>query len=67
LSELVEQPGIDIVGPIPADVQLVQVFTAAIVDTSQRRGQARRLIEYLASERADTAIRRSGMARGVPA
>jgi molybdate transport system substrate-binding protein len=67
LSELIEQPGIDIVGPIPADVQLVQVFTAAIVDTSQRRGQAGRLIEYLASERADTAIRRSGMARAVPA
>jgi molybdate transport system substrate-binding protein len=63
LSELVEQPGIDIVGPLPAQVQLVQVFTAAIVDTSQRQGQAKRLIEFLTSDRADAAIGRAGMQR----
>jgi molybdate transport system substrate-binding protein len=66
LSELVEQPGIDIVGPLPAQVQLVQVFTAAIVDTSQRQGQARRLIEFLTSDRTDAAIRRAGMQRAHP-
>jgi molybdate transport system substrate-binding protein len=63
LSELVEQPGIDIVGPLPAEVQLVQIFTAAIVDTSQRTAQAKQLIEYLTSDRIDGAIRRSGMER----
>jgi molybdate transport system substrate-binding protein len=67
LSELVGQPGIDIVGSLPADVQLVQVFTAAIVDTSQRLEQARRLIEFLTSDRTDNAIRKSGMERAVPA
>lgn len=60
-SELVEQPGVDIVGILPPDVQLVQTFTAAIVDTSSRVVQARRLIDYLSAETAFDVIRKAGM------
>jgi molybdate transport system substrate-binding protein len=63
LSELVHQPGIDVVGPLPASAQLAQVFTAAIVNTSHRVEQAKRLIEFLASDRTEAAIKRSGMER----
>jgi molybdate transport system substrate-binding protein len=61
LSELVEQPGVDVVGPLPDTVQLVQVFTAAIVNTSHRVDQARQLIAFLTSDRTEAAIRKSGM------
>ena len=61
LSELVEQPGVDVVGPLPDTVQLVQVFTAAIVNTSHRVDQARQLIVFLTSDRSEAAIRKSGM------
>ncbi|MCJ2046673.1 substrate-binding domain-containing protein [Methylobacterium sp. J-078] len=61
VSELVGQPGIELVGPLPDAVQLVQVFTAAIVDTAHRIAEARRLIAFLASPRAAAAIRRFGM------
>jgi molybdate transport system substrate-binding protein len=61
VSELVGQPGIELVGPLPDAVQLVQVFTAAIVDTAHRIAEARRLIAFLASSRAAAAIRRFGM------
>jgi molybdate transport system substrate-binding protein len=61
VSELVDQTGIEPVGELPGDVQLIQMFTAAIVNTSRRSEQARRLIEFLTSEVSAAAIRASGM------
>jgi molybdate transport system substrate-binding protein len=61
VSEQVNQPGIEVVGPLPDEVQLVQIFTAAIVKTAQNPDRAKRLIEYLASDRTTTAIKNSGM------
>jgi molybdate transport system substrate-binding protein len=61
VSELVNQPGIEIVGPLPDDVQLVQVFTAAIVGTSRSSEQAKQFIDYLSSDQSTTAIKNSGM------
>ncbi len=57
LSELVGQPGED----VPASVQLVQIFTAAMVKASHRTEQARRLIAFLASNATEAAIKKSGM------
>jgi molybdate transport system substrate-binding protein len=61
VSELVNQPGIEIVGPLPDEVQLVQIFTAAIVGTSRSSERAKQFIDYLASDQSTTAIRNSGM------
>jgi molybdate transport system substrate-binding protein len=61
VSELVNQPGIEIVGPLPDEVQLVQIFTAAIVGTSRSSEQAKQFIDYLASDQSTPAIRNSGM------
>ena len=61
VSELVNQPGIELLGALPDDVQLVQVFTAAITGTTQHSEQAKRLIEFLASGQTTAAIRNSGM------
>jgi len=61
VSELVDQTGIEPVGALPDEVQLIQMFTAAVVNTSRRVEQGRRLIEFLTSAKAAMAIRNSGM------
>ena len=61
VSELVNQPGIEIVGALPDDVQLVQIFTASIVKTARNPEQAKKLIEFLASDKSTAAIKTSGM------
>jgi molybdate transport system substrate-binding protein len=61
VSELVNQPGIEPVGALPDEVQLVQTFTAAIVGTAHHSEQAKRLIEFLVSDQTTTAIKNSGM------
>jgi molybdate transport system substrate-binding protein len=61
VSELVNVPGIAYAGRLPDEVQLLQVFAAAIVAGSARRGEAKRLIEFLASGQAAAAIEKSGM------
>jgi molybdate transport system substrate-binding protein len=60
-SELVREPGLDFLGSIPAELQLVQTFCAAIVAGSNEVEAARRLIGFLASGRAAAAIRENGM------
>jgi molybdate transport system substrate-binding protein len=61
VSEQVNQPGIEVVGPLPDEVQLVQIFTAAIVNTAQDSEHAKRLIEFLESNQTTAVIRNSGM------
>ncbi|MBR0872964.1 substrate-binding domain-containing protein [Bradyrhizobium tropiciagri] len=64
-SELVQESGIEMVGLLPANLQLVQTFTAAIVNGAETPDTARRLIDFLASD-SDillSAIKRAGMAR----
>jgi molybdate transport system substrate-binding protein len=61
VSELVNVPGIALVGRLPAEVQLIQVFAAAIVVGSDRVEHAKRLIQFLASGQAEAAIEKSGM------
>jgi molybdate transport system substrate-binding protein len=61
VSELLGVAGTDYVGILPPEVQLLQVFAAAIVAGSDRRAEAKRLIEFLASAEAAGAIEKSGM------
>jgi molybdate transport system substrate-binding protein len=61
VSELVNVAGIAFAGRLPDEVQLLQIFAAAIVARSDRREQAKRLIEFLASGQAAPAIEKSGM------
>jgi molybdate transport system substrate-binding protein len=63
VSELVHQPGVDFVGLFPPEAQYISVFSAAIVVSSTETEASRRLIEFLASDKATAAIRNSGMER----
>jgi len=61
VSEVLVAPGVDFAGSFPPEIQMMQVFAAAVVAGSTVIAQARRLIAFLASPRAAEAIRRSGM------
>jgi len=61
VSELVHQPGIELVALLPTEAQFVQTFAAAMVKTAHNPQAARKLIELLASERTVAAIKNSGM------
>ncbi|MBI2209081.1 MAG: substrate-binding domain-containing protein [Deltaproteobacteria bacterium] len=60
-SELLPVPGIDYVGPLPAEVQKVSVFSAGVAVGSGNPDAARALIGFLASPAAARAITKSGM------
>lgn len=61
VSELLPIPGAELVGPIPASLQKVTVFSAAIAAGSKQPKEAEALIRYLASPAAYPAIERSGL------
>jgi len=62
LSELTGQPGIDVVGPLPPEIQSATVFSAGVASRAAAPEAARAFIAYLASAEADAAKRRHGMA-----
>ena len=61
LSELIDQPGIQIVGPLPREIQVVTVFSAGISTISRNPEGARAFLAYLASAETRDAKRRHGM------
>jgi len=61
VSEILHAHGVEHAGVIHKDIQLVQVFSAAMVAGSKQPDAARRLIAFLASDRAASAIEKAGM------
>jgi molybdate transport system substrate-binding protein len=63
VSEILHVPGVDFVGTIPAEIQFVQVFVAGLVKGAKEPEASKRLIAFLASEKATPAIEKTGMKR----
>jgi molybdate transport system substrate-binding protein len=61
ISELVPVPGVDIVGPLPGDLQKMTTFSAGIPADAASAETARALAAYLASPDALPAMRRQGL------
>jgi molybdate transport system substrate-binding protein len=61
ISELKPVQGIDIVGPLPNDLQKVTVFSAGIATVSKEPDAGKALIKFLASPAARAAIVNSGL------
>ena len=61
VSEIVHAHGIELAGVIAEEIQLNQVFAAAIVAASKEIEAAKRLLAFLTSASAAGAIRRGGM------
>jgi molybdate transport system substrate-binding protein len=63
VSEILPYPGVDFVGTIPAELQFVQVFAAAVLKGAKDPEAAKRLIAFLASDKATPAVEKTGMKR----
>ena len=63
VSEILPVQGVDFVGMIPADLQFVQVFAAALVKGAKNPEGSKRLIEFLASVKATPTVEKWGMKR----
>ena len=61
ISELLPEPGIDYVGPLPPEVQRVTVFSAGVSASSKNAAAARALIRFLASSEAASTVETSGL------
>jgi molybdate transport system substrate-binding protein len=61
ISELKPVEGIDIVGPLPAELQKITVFSAGIATVSKEPEAGRALIKFMASPAARDVIVKSGM------
>jgi len=61
ISELKPVAGIDIVGPLPDDLQKITIFSAGIASVSKEPEAGKALIRFLASPAARNAIIKSGL------
>jgi molybdate transport system substrate-binding protein len=61
ISELMPVAGIDIVGPLPDEVQKISVFAAGIFHAARNPGGAGKLIAYLAEPRLAPLLIRKGL------
>ena len=61
VSELLRVPGIDFVGPLPADIQQVTVFAAGLHVAAKQPDAARALVKFLTAPAAAPVIRKKGM------
>jgi len=59
MSELLPEKGIDVVGPLPSEVQRVTVFAAGVAANSKHPDAARAYIRYLASAAAAASASRN--------
>jgi molybdate transport system substrate-binding protein len=61
LSELATLPGIEVVGPLPPEVQMLTVFSGGVAARCDRPEAARAVLDFMASAAAADAIRRHWM------
>jgi molybdate transport system substrate-binding protein len=61
ISELKPVTGIDIIGPLPSELQKITVFSAGIAGVSKEPDAGRALIKFLASPAARDTIVKSGL------
>jgi molybdate transport system substrate-binding protein len=61
MSELLPVPGIDIVGPLPADIQIVTVFSGGVHAAATEADAARAWLAFIASPQSAPVLRRHGM------
>ena len=61
ISELKQIGGIEVVGPIPHELQTLAVFSGGRMAASRNASEADRLLRYLASREAAPVLRESGL------
>lgn len=64
LMNVLVEPGVELVGPFPAELQQELVFTAAVAADSKLADAAKALIDFLRTPAAAAAIKAAGMTPG---
>jgi molybdate transport system substrate-binding protein len=62
LSELVNQPGIEVLGPLPPEIQITTTFSAGLAATSTQTEAVLALLAFFASPATADIKRRNGVA-----
>jgi molybdate transport system substrate-binding protein len=62
VSELLRVPGVDFVGPIPAELQEDTRFSGALTTAAREAAAAQALLRFIASREAAAAISKAGLA-----
>lgn len=61
LSELMNLPGIDVLGPLPPEIQIITTFSAGVSATSRQPDAVRALLQWLAGPGTAETKQRNGM------
>jgi molybdate transport system substrate-binding protein len=64
VSELIHVPGIDFIGPLPADVQKITVFSAGIHSGAKEPEAAKILVKFLTAPAAAPVFKKHGLEPG---
>ncbi len=64
ISEILPYPGAELVGPIPADIQLYTVYPAAIAGDTKAPDAAKALIKFLTAPAAVAVLKSKGLSPG---
>jgi len=64
LINVLTAPGLDVVGPFPAELQQELVFTAAVAADSKQAEAAKNFIDFLTTPAAADVIKAKGMKPG---
>jgi molybdate transport system substrate-binding protein len=64
VSELIHVPGIDYIGPLPADVQHITVFSAGIHSGTKEPDAAKALVKFITAPTAVPVIKKHGLEPG---
>lgn len=63
ISELMQVPGLDIIGPLPPGAESITMFSAGVLSASEQVDAARQLIAALRSPEAEEALAKAGLDR----
>jgi molybdate transport system substrate-binding protein len=63
-SETLQAPGVELVGPVPAEIQTFVMFTTAMPTNAKEPAAAKSLIEFLTSAEAISILKSKGLERG---
>lgn len=61
LSELMNLPGIDVLGPLPPAIQIITTFSGAVAQAATRPDAARALLAFMASPAVTAIKQKNGM------
>jgi molybdate transport system substrate-binding protein len=62
IPELLAVPGVDVIGPLPVDLQTVTIFSAGLAATAKQPDAAKALIQFLAGPAAAPVYKAKGLA-----